>query len=122
MKWSMEQFNAYEARRLSKSLKSAMKVADAADEPESKLHSQILEQCRMRGWLAFHGSMAHKAKRTLGEPDFTILMDSGNILFIECKRASEKPSQKQLEIHAWAKRLGHTVHVVRSYQEFLNLL
>lgn len=92
-----------------------------AVEDESELHSDILAECRRRGWLAFHGSMAHKARRTLGEPDFTILCEWPRVLFVEAKTREGKPSPKQLEIHAWAAKLGHKIHVVRSMAEFMEV-
>jgi predicted RecB family nuclease len=88
-------------------------------EEESGLHEQILKECQRRGWLALHGSMAHKTFRTLGEPDFIILADGGKTYFFECKAGDKKPSTEQLGIIAWAAKLGHQVHVVRSFEAFL---
>jgi hypothetical protein len=89
---------------------------------ESLLHEEILAECRRRQWIAFHGSMAHKTFRTEGEPDFVILADGGKMFLVEAKTATGKLSPAQLGIHAWAKKLGHEVHVVRSISEFLNLI
>lgn len=101
----------------------------SAVEDESELHNNILAECRQRGWLALHGSMTHKAKRTAGEPDFVILTDSrifprhcDNVLFVECKSRAGKLSTAQQALHAHARKLGHEVHVVRSFREFLALL
>ena len=41
---------------------------------ESDLHDFILQDCAAQGWLALHGSMAHRTYRTPGEPDFIILL------------------------------------------------
>lgn len=89
---------------------------------EAGLHNEILDYCRTKGWLANHGSTAHRTHRTPGEPDFVILMDGGRVLLVECKTADGKISMEQLAYQAQAKRLGHTVHVVRSFDEFLKLL
>jgi hypothetical protein len=54
-------------------------------EREADLHEEIFDECRRRGWIALHGSMAERTCRTLGEPDFVILADGGRVLFVECK-------------------------------------
>src|SRR5689334_13500857 len=40
----------------------------SACDDESVLHDRIIKFCRENGWLYFHGSMAVKSRRTLGEP------------------------------------------------------
>lgn len=89
---------------------------------EAFLHRQVTEHCRAKGWLAFHGSMAHKTFRTPGEPDYVILLPQSKTLLIECKTRVGKLSIDQLGIQAWAEKLGHCVHVVRSYEDFLSIL
>ena len=90
-------------------------------EEESTLHDQILDECKKRGWLAFHGSMAHRTFRTPGEPDFIILAN-GRIFFVECKTRAGKLSIAQSAMIAHAAKLGHTIHVVRSFREFLEIV
>ncbi len=89
---------------------------------EAKLHEDIFDECRRRGWIALHGSMAERTCRTLGEPDFVILADGGRVLFVECKSRKGKLSPAQAALKHQAERLGHAVHVVRSMGEFLNLV
>jgi len=88
---------------------------------EASLHEEIFDECRRRGWIALHGSMAERTCRTLGEPDFVILADGGRVLFVECKSRSGKLSPAQAALKFHAEKLGHTVHVVRSLREFLEL-
>jgi len=118
-------------------------------ERESDLHEFIRRYCLDRGWLAFHGSMAHRTKRTLGEPDWTILtppvcqecsacstlhqrddriesrcclapiIRKGGLLMIECKDETGKLSVEQEGVVRWAAKLGHKIHVVRSVEAFL---
>lgn len=88
----------------------------AADEAE--LHEAIRKECLARGWIAFHGSMAHRSHRTIGEPDFVILADSGRVILVEAKSKHGKLSSKQLALRAWAEKLGHVVYIVRSLAEF----
>ena len=89
---------------------------------EAELHEQVFAECRRRGWIALHGSMAERTCRTLGEPDFVILADGGRVLFVECKSRSGKLSPAQAALKFHAEKLGHAVHVVRSLQDFLKLL
>ena len=93
-----------------------------AVERESDLHEAIFDECRRRCWIALHGSMAERTCRTLGEPDFVILADGGRVLFVECKSRTGKLSPAQFALKHHAEKLGHTVHVVRSLEDFLKLL
>lgn len=98
-----------------------LKVSEGCAD-ESKLHDAIIAECRHRGWICFHGSMAHRAMRTLGEPDFTILADRGRIFFIEAKTRTGKLSREQLGLQLWAENLGHKIHTVRSLADFLKAI
>lgn len=114
---SSAEFAIYEARRA----KPALRPADA--EPnESDLHAKIFNECRRRGWIPFHGAMSERTHRTLGEPDFTILADSGRSLMVECKARDGKLSLEQHAMIVHAKKLGHEIHVVWSFNQFLNLI
>ena len=91
------------------------------EEREASLHEAIFDECRRRCWIALHGSMAERTCRTLGEPDFVILADGGRVFFVECKSRTGKLSPAQFALKHHAETLGHTVHVVRSLEEFLGL-
>jgi hypothetical protein len=123
---------AHEARTMKTPKQSAM--VDGCRR-ESDLHEQIFAECRRRGWIALHGAMSERTHRTAGEPDFIILgnrvaftlKESGEhycpfVLLIECKTAKGKLSPDQTAMAAHAAKLGHTIHVVRSFEEFLKLL
>lgn len=88
---------------------------------EAELHEEIFDECRRRGWIALHGSMAERTCRTLGEPDFVILAGGGRVLFVECKTRAGKLSPAQAALKHHAEKLGHAVHVVRSMEEFLRI-
>jgi hypothetical protein len=88
---------------------------------ESQLHSAILSHCKCSGWIAFHGAMNKPTARQLGEPDFIILADNGKTWFIEAKTRLGKMRPEQQGILRWAANLGHTIHVVRSLKEFLEI-
>lgn len=89
---------------------------------EADLHNDIIEECKRRQWIVFHGSMAHRAMRTPGEPDFVILAEYKKVYLIECKSKTGKLTTEQLGIAMWSERLGHKVHVVRSMAEFLTVI
>lgn len=117
--WSQSDVELFNAR----SRKVPIHFADVTgQEHEKDLHNQIFNECRRRGWIAFHGSMAERSHRTLGEPDFIILQPVGNLLMVECKTRTGKLTIEQQAMIAHAAKLGHKIHVVRSLAEFLNLL
>lgn len=96
----------------------AQPASEGCDD-ESKLHEQVRREVQTRGWIMFHGSMAHRAMRTLGEPDATVLADAGRVFFVELKTKTGKLSREQLGLKLWAENLGHKIHTVRSLNEFL---
>jgi len=118
MGWTSADLLAFEARRGKQPAAPADSVPPGE---EDRLHNQIIEECKRRGWLAFHGSMAHSTYRTLGEPDFIILADAGRVFWFECKSSTGKLTTEQLGIHAWMAKLGHSCRVVRSLREFIAL-
>ena len=89
---------------------------------EAALHDAIYDECRRRGWISFHGSMSERTHRTAGEPDFVILADEGRLLLVECKSRTGKLSLAQAALIKQAEGLKNPVHVVRSLEEFLNIL
>ena len=106
---------AYEARRAPKMVASVSKGV----EKEAELHAQIKSECNRRGWIPLTGSMAHRAYRTVGEPDFTIIADLGRVFFIEAKTKTGKLSVEQQSLKIMAAKLGHKIHTVRNITEFL---
>lgn len=89
---------------------------------ERDLHDAIIQECKNRGWICFHGSMAHRAHRTLGEPDFQILGNNGRFWLIEAKTQTGKLSVEQQGMVKWCEMLGHKMHVARSFEEFIETI
>ena len=112
---------AYEARNYHPETIKQLTLSEDA-RLEGELHNEILDECRRRGWIAFHGSMAHRTKRTEGEPDFEILADRGRSFYIEAKTKIGKESPAQLGVRIWAEKLGHKIHLVRSIEQFIELV
>lgn len=119
---TLSELQAYEARRKPGVIRDLALREIAKDRmSESDLHSAILNECQRRGWIALHGTMGERTGRTIGEPDFTIIADAGRVFFVECKSATGKLRPEQAALAAWARKLGHTIYVVRSISEFVHL-
>ncbi len=118
--------------RVTEQILAPLKAPATGTDDEGKLHNEILAECKRRGWIAFHGSMAHSTFRTKGEPDFVILappkkgycdyLTFPRTYLIECKTRKGKLSADQMAIHAWAEKLGHRIETVRSFEEFLKVI
>lgn len=102
---------------------------------EAELHAQIIKECMKRGWPFIHNRMDRASTATEGAPDFVILgvyssrgsaldscTNSPQVYFIEAKTKTGKLSIAQLGFQAQAEKFGHTVHVVRSLEEFLKVI
>jgi hypothetical protein len=101
---------------------SGVNVCDEMEARESNLHKKIIDELNRRRWLFFHGSMAHKSKRTLGEPDFEIYGSRGRHWLVEAKTKEGKLSRDQLIVKMLAETNGHEIHTVRSFDEFLRII
>lgn len=99
-------------------------VRDGVGQPtdEAALHNQILDECARRGWIAVHSRMDRATTTAKGVCDFLIIRDSGKVLLVECKSKTGKLTIEQQGFIAWCYKLQHTVHVVRSFQEFLEII
>jgi len=122
-RFTEEQYRAFLLRQKdSEKFAEIERLPDDAVTCEGDLHNNITDYCKQRGWPAFHGSMAHKAMRTLGEPDFTILASNSRVFFIECKTKDGKLSNEQRGLAMMAEMNGHKIHVVRSMDEFRKIV
>lgn len=89
---------------------------------ESDLHDAIAAYCTARQWVVFHSRMDRRTTTGVGLPDFVILADGGRTFLIEAKSKLGKLRPEQLGVILWAERRGHTIHVVRSMGEFLEIV
>jgi hypothetical protein len=89
---------------------------------EMELHEEIILYCRNRGWGFIRANPTKKSHITLGAPDFVILANLGRVHFIECKSATGKLRTEQLGFKIQAEMNGHIVHVVRTFDEFMEIV
>lgn len=120
--WTQMDVEKFNAKNSPMTATAVNELQMKASMDERLLHNEILKECEKRGWLAFHGSTAHRTYRTVGEFDFIILADRGRNFHIECKTKTGKLTPEQAGIHKWANKLGHCPYVVRSFEEFLEVV
>ena len=103
---------------------NAKDAAEAKRRPrrESDLHKLIAAECGRRALVVFHGRMDRRSGRTVGEPDLTICLPQGRVLFVECKTPSGRLSEDQCTVRARMGLLGHRVHVVTDFLQFHQIL
>ena len=131
MKLSESEYQEIEARlarnRAKKTSSAQLKsdVAAAASKGQREIREEdvaakVIEEIEKRGWLVFWSNPTERTGRRKGEPDLEIWADRGRTYHIELKRpVGGKLSTDQLGVIAWGARLGHSVHVVTSLEEFL---
>lgn len=65
--------------------------------------------------------MDRPATVAIGSPDFVILANKVRVFIIEAKSAKGKLTKEQAALRCWAETLGHTIHLIRSFDEFMVL-
>ena len=120
MRFTLAEVLAYEAKR---SGRQPFTRPPGETEREGKLHDKISAWCDSQWprWKYVHSRMDQPTTTAKGVPDFVILAPAGRLLLIECKARDGKCSTEQLGWHKEAEMLGHTVHIVRSLEEFIAL-
>lgn len=104
---------------------------------ESTLHDKIMAYCDARWprWKYIRCRMDRRSTIAVGAQDFTIFgqietqwadgpvrVKESKVWCVECKARNEKPDPEQLAWHKEMEMLGHKVHVVRSMEEFLEVI
>lgn len=87
---------------------------------ESKLQLEIRNWCAARNIPCGCARMDKPSTMPLGWPDMTIVLN-GRVLFVECKTRTGKRTKEQQIMAMLFERQGHTIHIVRSFEDFLQL-
>jgi hypothetical protein len=114
------------ADMLARTQKNTLRSPDAGDavERESKLHDVIIDWAN-RQWPRVKFIRARMDKRStiaIGSQDFTLFLPKGRTLCVELKAKGGKPTREQLIWHKEMEMLGHKVHVVYCFDEFLKVI
>lgn len=123
MAWTEDQLTAYLAKRQADSRRGLGQ--DGGDDvpdpgPESRLQARCLRYCEERGWPVWHDYS--RKKNRAGWPDLIIFQPEGKVILIELKASGGKLRKEQRELKLQLNWLGHTVHVVRSFRRFVEVV
>jgi hypothetical protein len=102
----------------------ASSTPSAEPPKEEHLHFQIIQYCNSQWprWKFIRARMDMISTIACGCQDFTIFLPGGKILCVECKRKGGKLSVAQL---AWANemsKVGQTVFVITTINEFMDVV
>lgn len=89
---------------------------------ESDLHEQIAQVCREKRWPYVHSRMDMPTTNLKGVADFIVFMPGGKVLVVECKNKNGKQSPEQLGWQMLIEAVGHKYHLIRSFEEFSQLV
>lgn len=121
MPWTELNLANFESRR------RKVKQPESSGEPcdrESKLRDQILAFCDSQRprWKVVWARSDKRSTLPVGAHDLTIFRSGGRTTCIELKTASGKLDTDQTIWKHEMESLGHTVHVVRSWPDFLSAI
>jgi hypothetical protein len=118
----VEQYQAMLARLEKNPLREA--PPSPAVERELALHDAIMRWCNAQWprWKYIHARPDKPSGIEAGVADFMIFGPNRRVIIVECKKRDGKQSQEQLCWAAEMRMLGFTVNVVRSMEQFLELV
>lgn len=122
MKFTQQFVNDYNARLATTHPSIAQGVKKVAAIPEAKIHAHIEEECRKRGWYIVHSRMDVRTTNAKGVPDFIIFPTAHPVFVVECKSGNKKLTIEQCGVMAWFRKYGKPHYVVRSVEEFDQIL
>ena len=114
--WTKDDLTSYLARQK----KQVVGEGKPDPGPESELQRKCIKFCDACGWVCIHDWS--KKKNKAGVPDLTIYMANGRVELIELKSAAGKLRAEQQALHRQLMFLGHSVHVVKSYKRFVEIM
>lgn len=102
----------------------AQKGSEQADQGlESRLQGKITKWARDNGYPCLSLPSSPKLKGLIlpGWPDITLVV-KGRIIFFELKSKKGRLREKQKEMALMFHYLEHTIHKVKSYKKFLEII
>jgi hypothetical protein len=84
---------------------------------EHVVEGDVVDWAEKNGWLAWKLIIAG----VRGSPDRWFFKD-GRVVIMEFKKIGEHPEGQQLRRHRELAKAGHTVHIVRTFDEGVVLL
>ncbi len=120
MGWTKFDLMAYESRNAPKHRQGEPLVGC---EDEAELHEQIIDYCNSQWpkWKVIRARMDKKSTLGKGVHDMTVFYPGG-VLCVEAKTRTGKVSEDQRDWNFDMMRIGHSVCVIKSFEEFLNLV
>jgi VRR-NUC domain len=102
----------------------ALPNSEPGVERESKLHQDIIEWCNSQWprWKYVHARMDKKSGLDKGVADFVLFGPKKQCFVIECKKSDGKISPDQRGWIAEMAMIQWPVLIVRSYEEFLEIV
>jgi hypothetical protein len=117
-----QQFREMEIRLHGTSRKPVERESQAETIAESDLQDHIVAYCRSKGWFPVYSGMHMHTSTPVGTMDFIIYADRGRVFAIETKSKNGKQKPEQIGVQLMLERLGHKYHLVRSYEQFLEVV
>lgn len=102
----------------------AQKGSEQADEgPESRLQGKITKWARDNGYPCLSLPSSPKLRGLIlpGWPDVTLVVKD-RIIFFELKSKKGRLREKQKKMALMFHYFGHTIHKVKSYKKFLEII
>lgn len=124
MPFSSLEFQAMQERANRGMKNKPLSVPDktsSAVEREIPLHNKIIAYCDSHWppWCYIHANPAKKSTIGKGVNDFTVFLPGGKVFCAEIKTKDGKLDADQLIWRKKMEMLGHTIHVIRSLEEFI---
>lgn len=109
--------------RTGKNDRQPQPLPEGATQKELPLHDDIIKHCLSQHprWKYIHANPAARSTIAKGASDFTVFLPGGRTVCVECKSKTGKLSPDQLAWKLEMEMIGHTVHVVRSLDEFIEV-
>jgi len=93
---------------------------------ESEIQKEIVSYCKKCNFLVFRMNVNNKSYNIKGlpegTPDLLIITPAGNNMWVEIKNETGKLRPKQIEFHEKLRKYNQDVYVVRSLEEFIEIL